>query len=336
MRKVYIVIFFATILFAACGQQGGTTQKKGSSGKTLEMLVVADRSVYAGDTKQLIDSLFKQPQMGLPQPEPMFDVVNIPTSSFYNTEMFRVHRNVLVCDIKEDNPNKAYQYADRWAAPQVVFELAASSRHALDSMIEHLAPRIIKEMHEADYRRIAKAFGGIAGYDLMHKVEQQFGFSLTLSNEFQMANANNPSSDFAWIRKEAKDFGIGVLVSVADYTDTAVFRQEVILDRLDTLMRRHVPGPSDSSYMATERRLDIYTVKTSIGGSPYAVETRGCWRLMGDFMGGPFVCYTLLDPQQRQVITLTGYVYCPRFNKRDYLMQVDGICHSIKFLEEKQ
>ena len=336
MKKTFAIILLSAVLFAACVQKGGTSQKKGSSGKTLEMLLVADRDVYAGDTKQLIDSIFRQPQMGLPQSEPMFDLVNIPTSSFYNTEMFRVHRNVVVCEIKEGNPNKAYHYIDRWAAPQVVFELAAASRHALDSMIEHLAPRIINDMHEADYRRIAKAFGGIAGYDLMRKVEQQFGFSLTLSNEFEMANANNPSPDFAWIRKEAKDFGIGVLVHVFDYTDAAVFSESNILNRLDTIMRRHVQGSADSSYMATERRLDFYTSKASISGSPYAVETRGCWRLFGDFMGGPFVCYTLLDPQQQQVIMLTGYVYCPRFDKRDYLMQVDGICHSISFPTEEK
>ena len=32
-----------------------------------------------------------------------------------------------------------------------------------------------------------------------------------------------------------------------------------------------------------------------------------------------------------QVVDLIGYVYCPRFDKRDYLMQVDGICRSIKW-----
>ena len=48
-------------------------------------------------------------------------------------------------------------------------------------------------------------------------------------------------------------------------------------------------------------------------------------------MGGPFVSYTLLSPDGTQLVELTGFVYCPRFDKRDYLMQVDGICRSIKW-----
>ena len=39
----------------------------------------------------------------------------------------------------------------------------------------------------------------------------------------------------------------------------------------------------------------------------------------------------LFSPDGKQVVELTGYVYCPRFDKRDYLMQVDGICRSIKW-----
>ena len=71
-------------------------------------------------------------------------------------------------------------------------------------------------------------------------------------------------------------------------------------------------------------------------GAKYAVETRGLWRSFGDFMGGPFVNYTLLSPDGKQLVELTGFVYCPRFDKRDYMMQVDGICRSIKWTKETE
>ncbi|MBR1516710.1 MAG: DUF4837 family protein [Bacteroidales bacterium] len=333
MKRLYILLCAALMLCAACDNKQ-TLEKKGSSGKTLEMLIVANKDVYRGDTKQMVDSLFRRPQVGLPQPEPMFDVVNIPISSFENTEMFRVHRNVVICDVKADNPDKVYIYRDKWAAPQVVFELAASSHASLDTMLTHYADRIVSEMYQADYRRIAKAFRGTKGYEQVAAIEKQYGFSLTVSNEFEIARPANESPDFAWIRKEAKDFGLGVLVHVSDYGDASVFDEARILDHLDTLMRQHIPGPSDSSYMGTERRAEIVSRVVQFNDCKYAVETRGCWRLFGDFMGGPFVCYTLLDPTGHQVITLTGYVYCPRFDKRDYLMQVDGICHSLTFAKK--
>ena len=114
-------------MVVACGHKTTTSTKRGSSGKTLEVLLVADKETYSGDTKNLIDSLFRRPQVGMPQVEPIFDLVNIPVSSFRNTEMFQAHRNVILCDINPDNPNKVYFHTDQHAEPQVVFDCAYPS-----------------------------------------------------------------------------------------------------------------------------------------------------------------------------------------------------------------
>ena len=115
------------------------------------------------------------------------------------------------------------------------------------------------------------------------------------------------------------------------YSDERQFDTAKIWNRLDTMMRREVPGPEEGSYMGTERRVALESRVVDFEGAKYCIETRGLWRLFGDFMGGPFVSYCLLSPDGKQIVELTGYVYCPRFNKRDYLMQVDGICRSIKW-----
>ena len=99
MKRI-LVVLTCLLMVVACGHKTTTSTKRGSSGKTLEVLLVADKETYSGDTKNLIDSLFRRPQAGMPQIEPIFDLVNIPVSSFRNTEMFQVHRNVIICDIK--------------------------------------------------------------------------------------------------------------------------------------------------------------------------------------------------------------------------------------------
>ena len=88
--------------------------------------------------------------------------------------------------------------------------------------------------------------------------------------------------------------------------------------------------------MNVERRMPFYTRKVDFEGSPYCVETRGCWRTEGDFMGGPFVNFVVLSPDNKQVVFLTGYIYYPSgriksLSKRDLLMQAEGICHSLRF-----
>ena len=302
--------------------------KKSSSGKTQELLLAADKGLYTGATKALIDSIFRAPQQCLPQVEPRFDVVSIPVSSLENTQMFQMHRNIVLCDIKEGNPDKVYIHHDHWAEPQVFVDIAASSEAKLQELLRRYESRIIDELYRAEYRRMADVFYRDRNVDLMHRVEEKFGFSLNLGKEFGMAKEDG---DFAWIRKETKDFGLSVLVHTEPYRDQQQFAADKILNRLDTVMRRNVPGPAEGSYMGTERRADILSRVVEFDGAKYAVETRGLWRLFGDFMGGPFVTYTLLSPDGTQVVELTGFVYCPRFDKRDYLMQVDGICRSIKW-----
>lgn len=329
MKRTLMAILAAAMLLTACNsRQNEALTKRSSSGKTQEMILAADRGLYTGATKELIDSIFRAPQEGLPQPEPRFDVVTIPVSSLENTQMFQMHRNIVLCDIKEGNPDKLYIHRDRWAEPQVVIDLAASSETALRDLLRRHAQRIVDALYEAEYRRMAGAFFRDRNAELMKRVQDKFGFSLTMGQEFSMAKEDD---GFAWLRKETKDFGLSVLVHTEPYRDQQQFAVEKILNRLDTTMRRNVPGPAEGSYMGTERRVDVQTRVVEFEGAKYAVETRGLWRLFGDFMGGPFVSYTLLSPDGTQLVELTGFVYCPRFDKRDYLMQVDGICRSIKW-----
>ncbi len=341
VMKKSILIALAVLVLAACSNSKSNEEpeKKGSSGKTLELLIVANQDVYCGDTKALTDSLFKRPQPCLLEPQSLFDVVNIPLSSFQNTEMFQVHRNVLIFDVRPGNPDKVYLHRDQYAAPQVIFDFAASSPAKLQELLRRYEQSILDNLYDAEHRRIIKAFRGINNYDLNEQVRKKFGFGLQFSNEFAWAKSED---DFAWIRKEAKDFGIGVLVDVQPYVRRDQFDEQHILDRLDTVMKRHVPASAEGSYAGIERRRDsegyylapIQLKAVDFPNSTYCVETRGNWRSFGDIMGGPFVCYTLLSPDNKQVVTLMGYVYCPRnkpWTKRDLLMQLESICYSIDY-----
>lgn len=328
MKKT-VFILLAVVLLAACNSpENKALAKRSSSGKTCEVLVAADKGHYTGVTKALLDTILLSPQQCLPQPEARFDVVNIPVSSLHNTQMFKMHRNIIICDINPDNPDKFYIHHNQWAEPQVVVDIAASSEESLRAMLSTHRDRIVKELYLAEYERMDRAFYKDRNVELMNRVQEKYGFTMSLPKEFSWAKEDG---DFLWLRKETKDFGLGVLVNVMPYRDQTQFDTAKIYNRLDTVMRREVPGPAEGSYMGTERRVELLSRAVDFKGSKYCIETRGLWRLFGDFMGGPFVSYTLLSPDGSQVVELTGYVYCPRFKKRDYLMQVDGICRSIKW-----
>ena len=339
MKKYFFLILAALLLAGCSGHSGKSNGKRGSSGKTLELMVVADNDVYKADVKELVESLFADFQPCLPQPEKRFDIVHIPKSSFENVEMFRVHRNVLLLDINLQNNNKVYHHKDEYSAPQVIFDIAAKDRRSLDSLLRAYKPTILREMYEAEHKRVWKAYETESGFELEEKVKSTLGIGLKLSQNYGIAKLEK---DFGWVRIEAKDFGMGIIIKKFDYRDKGQLEGERLLDTIDAVMR-NVPGPSEGSYMGVERRRDetsgeyLMEIRSQTVPFPtgtYCVETRGCWRLYGNFMGGPFVSYAVLSPDNKQIVVLTGYVYCPRnkpYTKRDLLMQAESVCYSVKF-----
>jgi hypothetical protein len=57
---------------------------------------------------------------------------------------------------------------------------------------------------------------------------------------------------------------------------------------------------------------------------------RGLWRLVNDFMGGPYVTLAELDASNQRVVIALGYVYAPSKNKRNFLRQVEAMIYSLK------
>ena len=313
MKQILLIICAVVLLVGCQSRENQALVKKSSSGKTCEVLLACDKGVYYGETKALIDSILREPQPGLPQPEPRFSVVNVPVSSLHNTQMFQMHRNIILCDVASGNPNKLYISRDKWASPQVVVDVAASSDSALRSLLRRHELTIKREIYRAEHQRIINAFYNTRNVELMQRFRNKFGFEMTFSEDFRWASEDG---DFAWVRKETKDFSLGILVQTIPYRSEDMLTPEKIDNRLDTMMRRHVPAPAPESYMATERRLEIEHHRVDYEGTDFCIETRG-----------------LLSPDHKQLVEVVGYVYCPRFDKRDYLMQVEGICNSVRWKE---
>ena len=336
MKKIVLNFILSTVLIfsvVGCGEKKVAT-KPSSSGKTLEMLVVAGNSVYSGSTKEALKEIFASPQDGLNQPEPRFDMVQIAPSTFEGNSMFQSHRNILILEVDPQNINKIYMNKDVWSTPQVVIRMTSPDARSLDSMLMAYRGRILKEYYAQEYRRMEKIFSKTPGVKIINKIKEKYGFSLAIPEEFALAKMRT-ESDFTWVLKQTKDFDLHLYIYSYPYVDKRCFEEAVVLDTLDAILQRYVPGPSEGSYPGVERRDFFYTTDVLLG-DVNAVETRGLWRTYNDFMGGPFVNYTFLSPDGSKVFILMGAVYSPSQRnkmsmKRDLLMQLEGICRSMKF-----
>ena len=98
-------------------------------------------------------------------------------------------------------------------------------------------------------------------------------------------------------------------------------------------MNENIPGSIEGSYMTTS--LDVYLPESKVIDfkEMYAVETRGLWKLVNDFMGGPFVNICFTNPEGDQLYFIEGFVYAPENSKRDQIRQVEAILNTFEWVE---
>jgi len=332
MKYRFIILSAFLVFVYSCESKQKKYSKRSASGASGEILVVADKPLWEGAIGSTLRDIFQEPQYGLPQPEPKFDMVNLLPGAF--TKLFKSHRNLFIINI-DKKFKKPLVEAKRnvWSQPQMVVKISAANPKDIPDLIKENAEEYMEQFLANERIRVINAFDRTKSQKIINKLEKGYGLSLTIPTNFFIAKT---TPDFAWVRHETKDLSLGITVHVANYKDTAVFNHDNIIELRNKLCKEHIPGPLDSSYMSTEsdERYRAVSRKIDFAGH-YAVETIGLWKTVKAFMAGPFVRYTILDEERNRVVTLEGFVYAPRFEKRNYLRQVEAILHTLSFDVEK-
>lgn len=328
-RTVFFLSAILSILFLnSCNE----TKKKvalRSSGKTAELIVVTNNQTqWEENIGDSIRSFYQKEFKILPQPEPIFNLANVPLSTFMDSKMFRTHHNVLIVDIKPGAKKTEMEARkDYWASPQRVIHITAPSREEFLQFFEEKKETILNNQMQSERERIYNLFQAFRDLNLREDIHKKFKFTLEMPKGFYIAKN---FSNFAWIRKETKNNSQGFMIYTYDFNDTSAFNPTRIISYRDTLTKEFIPGPTEGSYMAVSKDYIKPEFITRNFLSMYAVETRGLWKLENDFMGGPFLSYTFVDEKRNRVITLDGYVYAPNAPKRDLMIQLEAIMYSLK------
>ena len=170
------------------------------------------------------------------------------------------------------------------------------------------------------------------GHKIIAQLKKQFGVTMNIPEGYFIGIDKD---DFMWIRQETDDRSLAFLIYELPYKDTADLNPDNIIRVRDSIVKKYIPGPIDGSYMTTDKEF-LKPVFKTLPDFPagYAVETRGLWNVVGDFMAGPFVSYSIVNPESDKIITAEGWVYYPNKNKRDLLRQLESILYSLKFVDK--
>ncbi len=96
----------------------------------------------------------------------------------------------------------------------------------------------------------------------------------------------------------------------------------------------NVPGMFENTYMTTSDYITPTLTSMRYKGRDF-VQTRGYWEVYNDYMGGPFVSHAFYTPDGGSILVLDAFVYAPKYDKRQYLRQVESLLYSFEWAEKK-
>ncbi|OFX49612.1 MAG: hypothetical protein A2046_05975 [Bacteroidetes bacterium GWA2_30_7] len=324
MNKISIIIVLI-VFFYSCRNKEKTLPT--ITGKAGEVVVVIDNNLENLEAGQALKKILTKEVDALPQPEPTFDYINIPSNAF--TNIFKTHRNIIICEInKSEEKGKIIVKKDVWARPQIFINIIANNDSILNKLITDNEKLILSSILDAENQRIVDNYTKYEDKIITKEIAKKYDISLKIPKGFSLDLAKD---NFAWISHETPQISQGIFLYYYNYTDTNQFSKDSLIQVRDEFLKKYVPGPRENSYMSTEHNYEIHYHEFNID-SMYIARLVGLWKVEGDYMGGPFVSYSTPDIKRNRLITIEGYVYAPRFDKRNYIRQLEGILSTIKVL----
>lgn len=331
-RLIFILL---ALLIASCGQREGGG-KPAASGKAGEMIVVMNKARWEGQAGEIVRGVFASYVPMLPQAEPQFNLYQIEHTSF--ADLFQPHRNIFIVDFDPSlEKGRMELKRDQWSYPQMIINVKVPDEESLKRIMDTNGESFIEHYLKTERERLNNAYRRMINGEARDIVRERLKLDINVPDGFFVAKQ---SEDFVWLRQTGTrdELELGVMLSVRPYRDPDVdFASSTIWERRNSITRAHIPGTFPGTYMTTYPDIPPLFRPLSFNGM-YAVEARGLWKVQNDHMGGPFINITFVDEKNGRIITLDGFVYAPKFDKRDYLRQVEALMYSVSVFspEEEQ
>jgi hypothetical protein len=325
--KLSFLIFFVIAAFSCKNQKKGTVFLPNVTGKAGEVMVVMENTKWKKIPGETTREKLAKEIIHLPVAEPMFDVFWVSPDGF--NKLAKPHRNIIIAKINPRYKKTAMKYQkDVYAKPQVLLDIIAPSDTAYARFLEENAGKIRSIINTAERKRLISYYNNYQEEKVVQKLVENHSLSLVVPKGYTL-DVNE--KDFVWISHETPELSQGILIYTYPYQDENTFTKEFLIEKRNEVLKENVPGPSEGSYMTTEDEFPPIFQEITYK-ERYFAQLYGLWRIENDFMGGPFVNFTTLDNKRDRVISLDGYVYAPKQDKREYLRQVESILYTLKVI----
>ena len=321
--KFQVLSVIAAIGFMSCGNEtsGSKNIKPLSSGKLNNITVVSSINWWEGASGSAVRSIIGGSIYGLPQDEPMFDLYYMPQDVF--SGFTRKNRTVLMLEKSDSVDVKVLKNV--YAQPQTVVKISGPNDKAVAEQINLQSEEILKAFQTTEIREKQRQIGKSLNKNSV--INNNLGLDINFPSAYRIASE---TEDFVWARRDIESGSVNFIVY--ELPESRFDLSEEMLDQViavrDSVGEKYIPGPIEGSFMITEKKYKARIIETQIDGQK-AYETRSTWELANAFMAGPFINYTIFDPQHNRWLVAEGFVLAPSKEKRSYVLELEAILTSI-------
>ncbi|MCE2494973.1 MAG: DUF4837 family protein [Flavobacteriales bacterium] len=330
MKKLSRLLLTGLMILSSCkSEKGGKRPADGvkpkSTGRLGELAVVMPESWWQDTAGAAFRHYFGSKYPGLPQVESRFTLVHIPPSAY--NRLFKTHRNLVLVE-QEDSAGVGFEF-NRYATGQLVMALEASSALEFAELLKERGAEAAERFTNAEIDRLYKAHRLIETNEAYNEL-RAMGLEVTVPNDFRL---NLVEDEFIWFFRDKRKVTQGILIYIWETLPDIGMEEAIVAARDSATLR--VEGEGADAYMSVEK-LYAPVVEATEAQGRFAMETRGLWKMENDFMGGSFINKTIWDEANDRTVSIDGFIYAPGEDKRNYMMELEAIVESLRFVANEE
>jgi Domain of unknown function (DUF4837) len=349
MKRILITLLIPFTFFSCFdGELTADDLLPDASGERGHILILMEDNLWEGT---MGDNLRAQLDQNIDGPfirsEPMFDFYQKrPGTLTHINKSSRIILKIFVDREAEFSETQVIEKYDFYAKGQLFLVIKDSDINRLYSFVATEFRSIIDLMNDFELHQLIATYKGRYNAAIKEQCENKFGSSIWLpktseikeqkkdfmwvknerSRNFMSNEANNTDGGTFWIQQ-------GIVFWTEPYTEQAMDPM-YILQKRDTILKYNIPGKLEDSWMATEYDpcCAPEARKIILNGND-CVVFEGNWNHDGNpgaVGGGPFVQYSVHNKSANTVLTVCGYIYAPKFDKREYIRELHAMLCTIE------
>ena len=362
MKYLKIIFAFSIMLLTACASDQArpstvstpSEAKVQSHGRVNQVLVIADTALWEGPVGDTFFYYFSAPYILLPQPEPIFDVVQMTPKQLALQPLKKEFRTIIfLADMNDENSatarfirsdlgpeklveiqnGKGYNVTvgqDKWSLKQLLFYVDGFGEDKLMECIAANFPAIGRKINERDEETVkATAFQGGEDSQLEGDVLKKFNLNLKIPKGFKQAKFDG-NSNTLWLRSDEREIIANIIVHKLPYKDKSQLTKagfKKIRDDVSSIVTTQQPN----TYMRiNDVDLPLFAENKTINNA-YSIQAKGIWDMVNDFKGGPFVSNLMLNPKTNELVLVDGFIFAPAKDKRNYMQELELVLATASF-----